>query len=101
VAIGTAALISMGCHLCQKCHTGLCAWGIATQKPELVKRLKVEEGAKRLVNMVKAWNLEIKEILGALGVNSIESLRGSRERLRGVDLDEVYLDVLGIKPAGR
>jgi glutamate synthase domain-containing protein 2 len=61
----------------------------------------VEEGAKRLVNMVKAWNLEIKEILGALGVNSIESLRGSRERLRGVDLDEVYLDVLGIKPAGR
>ncbi|WP_422446994.1 glutamate synthase-related protein [Thermoanaerobacterium sp. DL9XJH110] len=101
VAIGTSALIAMGCHLCQKCHTGLCAWGIATQKPELVKRLDVEEGAKRLTNMIKAWNLEIKEILGALGVNSIESLRGSRERLRGIDLDEVYLDILGIKPAGR
>lgn len=101
VAIGTAALVAMGCHLCQKCHTGLCAWGIATQRPELVKRLDVEEGTQRLVNMVKAWNLEIKEILGALGVNSIESLRGNRERLRGVDLDEVYLDILGIKPAGR
>jgi glutamate synthase domain-containing protein 2 len=101
VAIGTSALIAMGCHLCQKCHTGLCAWGIATQNPELVKRLDVEEGTKRLTNMIKAWNLEIKEILGALGVNSIESLRGNRERLRGIDLDEVYLDILGIKPAGR
>ncbi|MGB9868249.1 MAG: glutamate synthase-related protein [Bacillota bacterium] len=101
VAIGTAALVAMGCHLCQKCHTGLCAWGIATQRPELVKRLDVEEGTQRLINMVKAWNLEIKEILGALGVNSIESLRGNRERLRGVDLDQLYLDILGIKPAGK
>lgn len=101
VAIGTAALIALGCHLCQKCYTGLCAWGITTQKPELTRRLNVEEGALRVTNLVKAWNLEIKEILGALGINSIESLRGNRERLRGIDLDEVYLDVLGIKPAGR
>ncbi|KYO68412.1 glutamate synthase-related protein [Thermovenabulum gondwanense] len=101
VAIGTAALIALGCHLCQKCYTGLCPWGITTQKPELIKRLNVNEGVLRVTNLVKAWNLEIKEILGALGINSIESLRGNRERLRGIDLDEVYLDVLGIKPVGR
>ncbi|MBM3710234.1 MAG: 4Fe-4S dicluster domain-containing protein, partial [Actinobacteria bacterium] len=33
VYIATAALVAMGCHLCQKCYTGKCNWGIATQDP--------------------------------------------------------------------
>jgi len=101
VAIGTAALIAMGCHVCQKCHTGNCSWGIATQRPELVRRLDPELAAEHLCNLIRAWSLELKEILGALGVNAVESLRGSRERLRGVGLSQVDLDILGIKPAGR
>jgi len=39
VYIGTAALVAMGCHVCQKCYTGKCNWGIATQDPHLEKRL--------------------------------------------------------------
>jgi glutamate synthase domain-containing protein 2 len=101
VAIGTAALIALGCRVCQMCYTGKCAWGICTQKPELTTRLEPEEGAGRLVNLLRAWALEIKEILGSLGVNAIESFRGSRERLRGVGLDQQTLDILGVKPAGR
>lgn len=31
VYIGTPALVAMGCTLCQKCHTGICNWGICTQ----------------------------------------------------------------------
>ncbi|MDN5293674.1 MAG: hypothetical protein PWQ91_926 [Eubacteriales bacterium] len=100
VAIGTAALIAMGCRLCQKCYTGKCAWGIATQNPELVRRLDPEVAAERLVNLIRGWSLELKEILGALGVNAIESLRGSRERLRGVGIDAQALKILGIKHAG-
>jgi glutamate synthase domain-containing protein 2 len=101
VAIGTAALLAMGCHLCQKCNTGNCSWGIATQRPELTRRLETEETTERLVNLLRGWSLELKDFLGALGVNAIESLRGSRERLRGVGLNQVELDVLGIKPSGR
>ncbi len=100
VIIGTAALVAMGCRVCQKCYTGNCAWGIATQKPELVRRLDPQVGAERLSNLLTAWGYELQEILGSLGVNSIESLRGSRERLRGIDLDEQTLKLLGIKPAG-
>src|SRR5450756_1875456 len=44
VGIGTAALIAMGCRLCQKCYTGNCSWGIATQKPELTGRLDPDWG---------------------------------------------------------
>lgn len=100
VYIGTAALIALGCHLCQKCYTGRCSWGIATQKPELVRRLNPEIGKARLVNLIHAWKLEIMEILGGMGINAIESLRGNRLMLRGIGLNSPELDVLGIKYAG-
>jgi glutamate synthase domain-containing protein 2 len=101
VALGTAALIAMGCRVCGKCYTGKCSWGITTQKPELTRRLDPEIYAERLYNLITGWSHELKEILGALGLNAIESLRGNRERLRGVGLDPLTLDILGIKPAGR
>ncbi len=101
VAIGTAALITMGCTVCGKCYTGNCSWGITTQRPELTARLDPEVYAERLVNLIHAWAHELREILGALGINAVESLRGSRERLRGVGLDDQTLDILGVKPAGR
>lgn len=100
VYIGTAALVAMGCHVCQKCYTGKCNWGIATQDPILTKRLNPDIAEKRLVNLLKAWGLEMKEMLGAMGINAIESLRGNRLRLRGVGLSDTDLRILGIKPAG-
>lgn len=100
VSIGTAALCALGCHICASCHTGRCAWGIAAQDPELTKRLDPEKGAKRLVNLVNAWTREIKEIMGGMGINSIEALRGNRMALRGVALNEKELEILGIRYAG-
>jgi glutamate synthase domain-containing protein 2 len=100
VYIGTAALVAMGCTVCQKCYTGKCNWGIATQDPYLTKRLNPEIAARRLKNLLRAWSLEMKEMLGGMGINAIESLRGNREQLRGVGLNEVELKMLGIKPAG-
>jgi glutamate synthase domain-containing protein 2 len=100
VYIGTAALVAMGCHLCQKCYTGKCNWGIATQDPYLTKRLNPEIGTRRLIGLLRAWSLEIKEMLGGVGINAIESLRANREHLRGVSLSEKELAILGIKHAG-
>jgi glutamate synthase domain-containing protein 2 len=100
VYIGTGALVAMGCHLCQKCYTGKCNWGIATQDPHLTKRLNPNIGARRLANLIRAWSLEIKEMLGGMGINAIDSLRGNRDHLRGVGLNEVELRTLGIKAAG-
>ncbi len=100
VYIGTAALVAMGCTICQKCYTGICNWGICTQDPYLSKRLNPEIAKRRLVNMIRGWSLEIKEMLGGMGINAIESLRGNRHHLRGVGLEQWELDVLGIKGAG-
>jgi len=101
VYIGTAALVALGCTVCKQCFTGKCSWGIATQEPRLTKRLDPEEGAKRVSNLIGAWSHELQEILGALGLNSLESLRGNRDRLRGVGLSESEMEVLGVLPAGR
>ena len=90
----------MGCHLCRTCQTGKCNWGIATQRPELVKRLNPDMGSQRLINLVTAWEHEIKEIMGGMGINSIEALRGNRLMLRGVGLTDRELSILGISHAG-
>jgi len=100
VYIGTAALLALGCHLCRSCQTGKCNWGIATQRADLVKRLNPDIGYKRLVNLLTAWKHEIKEMMGGMGINSIESLKGNRLMLRGVGLNEKELEILGIKHAG-
>ena len=100
VYIATSALIALGCHLCRNCQSGKCNWGIATQIPELVERLDPEKGSERLVNLLTAWDHEIKEFMGGMGINSIEALKGNRLMLRGVGLNERELSILGIKHAG-
>ncbi|MCL2181549.1 MAG: glutamate synthase-related protein [Treponema sp.] len=100
VYLGTVPLLALGCHLCRSCHGGKCNWGIATQIPELTKRLNPAIGYKRLVNLLTAWQHEIKEMMGGMGINSIESLKGNRLMLRGVGLNEKELEILGIKHAG-
>jgi glutamate synthase domain-containing protein 2 len=101
VYIATAALIALGCTVCQQCHTGKCAWGIATTDPLLSRRVNPDIGARRLVNLLRGWSLEIKEMLGGMGINALESVRGNRLHLRGVGLTEGELDVLGVRSAGR
>jgi len=100
VYIATAALLTLGCHLCRTCHSGKCNWGIATQRPDLVKRLDPDIGSERLVNLVTAWTHEIKEMMGGMGINSIEAMRGNRLMLRGVGLTDAELRILGVKHAG-
>ena len=100
VYCASSALIALGCHQCQDCASGTCNWGIATQRPDLTKRLNPEIAAERVVNLVRAWNHEIKEIMGGMGINAIDSLRGNRLMLRGVDLTEKELEILGVKYAG-
>jgi glutamate synthase domain-containing protein 2 len=66
----------------------------------LTKRINPDIGAQRLVNLLRGWSLEIKEMLGGMGINALESVRGNRLHLRGVGLTDTELDILGVKMAG-
>lgn len=100
IYIGTAALVALGCTICQQCHTGKCAWGICTTDPWLTKRVNPDIGARRLSNLLRGWSLELKDILGGMGINALESLRGNRLQLRGVGLTDTELEILGVRMAG-
>ncbi len=100
VYIGSAALIAMGCHVCQACYTGRCSWGIATTDDYLMKRINPNIASRRLTNLLRGWSLEIKEMLGGMGINALESLRGNRHHLRGVGLSDTELEILGVRMAG-
>jgi glutamate synthase domain-containing protein 2 len=100
IYIGTAALVALGCTICQQCHTGKCAWGICTTDPWLTKRVNPDIGARRLSNLLRGWSLELKDILGGMGINALESLRGNRLHLRGVGLTDTELEILGVRMAG-
>lgn len=65
-----------------------------------MKRLNPDIGSERLVNLMSAWRHEIMELMGGMGINSIEALRGNRLMLRGVGLNETELRILGIAHAG-
>ena len=39
-------------------------------------------------------------MLGLMGINAIESLKGNRLRLRAVGLTKEEMDILGVLPAG-
>ena len=65
-----------------------------------MRRLDPEHGSERLVNLMTAWKREIKELMGGMGVNSIEALRGNRRMLRGIGLTGKELEILGISHAG-
>ena len=98
--IGTAALIAMGCRVCQQCPTGKCAWGIATTDPVLSQRLDVNWAAQRVANLLRAWTHDLEEVLGTMGIDAVESFVGNRDRLRYIGPNPHEAQILGVKHAG-
>jgi glutamate synthase domain-containing protein 2/CDGSH-type Zn-finger protein len=54
IALANSALLAIGCIGARICHTNNCPAGIATQKPDLRKRLDVETAAQKLSNFLHA-----------------------------------------------
>jgi glutamate synthase domain-containing protein 2/glutamate synthase domain-containing protein 1/glutamate synthase domain-containing protein 3 len=77
---GTAALVTFGCTLLRKCHEGACAFGIATQDPELRKRFAGKpEYLQRFMHFVAE---EARQIMAELGFRKIDEMIGRSDRLR-------------------
>ncbi len=85
VAIGTGAMVAMGCRVCLKCHSGICAYGIGTQKPELRERLDIDEAAERVANYIQGMTNEAVLLAKAAGKTKLKNLE--REDLRSMTLE--------------
>ncbi|MEE8312068.1 MAG: glutamate synthase-related protein [Candidatus Binatia bacterium] len=62
VALANSAIQAVGCVGARMCNTNNCPAGIATQRPELRKRLDVEEGAARLARFLGA-SVDLMKVL--------------------------------------
>jgi hypothetical protein len=83
VALGHSALMALNCNKeipgvtdhegtvgvpagqCHQCHTGRCPVGVATQDPELRKRLVVEDAALRVYNFLTTLTMELQMLARA------------------------------------
>jgi len=62
IAVSNAAIQAIGCLGMRACHTNNCPVGIATQKPHLRQRLKIEKGAEQLNNFFRA-STELMQVM--------------------------------------
>ena len=74
VAISTSALIAIGCQQYRVCNTGKCPMGIATQDPELRRRLDIDLAAQRLENFLRVSTEELKDFARLTGNNDVHGL---------------------------
>jgi glutamate synthase domain-containing protein 2/glutamate synthase domain-containing protein 1/glutamate synthase domain-containing protein 3 len=70
----TAPLVTLGCVMMRKCHSNTCPVGVATQDPELRKRFRGKP--EHVVNFFRFVAAEIREILAALGLRTLDEAVG-------------------------
>ena len=74
IAVGTAAMMAVGCQQYRICNTGKCPVGIATQDPALRARLDVEKSSARVANFFKVNTNELKDFARLTGNEDIHGL---------------------------
>lgn len=67
IQVAREAMMAIGCIQAQKCHTGHCPAGIATQSKWLQGGLNVEEKAKRMARYIQSFRKELLAVSYACG----------------------------------
>ncbi|MGW6027737.1 glutamate synthase-related protein [Streptomyces sp. NPDC055099] len=68
VNVGREAMLSIGCIQAQKCHTGACPTGVATQNPRLTRGIDAPSKAIRAAGYLRTLRRELLRVSGAVGV---------------------------------
>ncbi len=93
LVIDIPLLLSLECRLCEQCGDEAC--------PIELGSLNVKRGAQRMVNLMGAWNNQLLEILGAMGMREVRRLRGEVGRaMFKEDLDKEIFAPLFARPEG-
>lgn len=75
IALSNSALQAIGCVAARMCHTNLCPAGVATQKPELRKRLQIPQSATQLANFFKASTALMQVMARACGYDHLNQFQ--------------------------
>lgn len=67
-------MLALGCIQALECNTNRCPTGVATQDPELMKGLEVEDKARRVANFHRETVKSAVELMAAAGLDSPEKI---------------------------
>ena len=70
-----AMMFALGCIQAQQCNTNTCPTGVATQNPDLVKGLVIDDKAVRVANFQKNTVKAFTELLAAAGLDKPHQLQ--------------------------
>jgi glutamate synthase domain-containing protein 2 len=70
-----AMMFALGCIQAQQCNTNTCPTGVATQNPDLVKGLVIDDKAVRVANYQRNTVKAFTELLAAAGLEEPHHLR--------------------------
>lgn len=92
-------MLSLGCIQARECNLDTCPVGVATQDPDLVKALVVMKKNVRVRNYHDKTIQAVKEVVAAMGVDSISNLQPNQifrrtKNEKVVSLEEVYYKVI-------
>lgn len=96
IAVANSAMQAIGCIAARICHTNNCPAGIATQKPELRKRLNIENSGQRLANYFNSSVELMKVMARACGHSQLNEF--SSEDIATFDLK--FAQLSGINYSG-
>lgn len=68
VCVAREAMLAIGCIQAQKCHTGHCPTGVATQQRRLARGLDPTDKAVRTANYLRSFRYELRNLAHAMGV---------------------------------
>jgi glutamate synthase domain-containing protein 2 len=74
IAIGTSALMAIGCQQYRICNTGKCPMGITTQDPQLRAGFDIERSARGLANFLAATTEELRHFARLTGHDDVHKL---------------------------
>ena len=77
IHIAREAMLSVGCIQAQKCHTGECPAGIATQNSWLQAGVNVEYMSKQFANYMKSLRKELLSLSHASGYEHPLQFKGN------------------------
>jgi glutamate synthase domain-containing protein 2 len=104
VNVGREAMLAIGCIQAQRCHTGHCPTGVATQNRWLMRGLDPTQKSARLANYVTTLRKELLQVSRACGVEHPSLIGLERlELLDGVSGQRNAAEVFGLggsRPAG-
>jgi len=96
VSVAREAMMAIGCIQAQKCHTGTCPAGVATQSRWLQAGLDVEDKSQRAGRYLKSLRKELLSLAHAAGYEHPGQFRGSDvEFSSGVNRFSTLEEVMG------